>query len=61
MSNLLFKKGLYENLFGNGDDKAALAINNGTIYFTTDEGGMYVDIDNERRRVQGSVLYYETA
>ena len=55
-NNLLFKRGLYQNLPATKVD--------GTIYFTTDEGGMYVDIGSgstgKRVRVQGSVLYFET-
>jgi hypothetical protein len=38
MANLMFKKGLHENLPKNG-----IA---GTIYFTTDEGGMYIANDD---------------
>jgi hypothetical protein len=60
-SNLLFKRGLYENLFGNeAKGIRRLDQNDGTIYFTTDEGGMYIDVGNERKRIQGSVLYFDT-
>ena len=52
-TNLIFKKGLHQNL-----PQAKTA---GTIYVTTDEKCMYVDISStERIRLQGSVLYYET-
>ena len=51
---LNFKMGLYENLAST--NKSA-----GTVYVTTDERAMYVDIsDTERIRLQGSVLYYNT-
>lgn len=60
-SNLLFKRGLYENLFGNeAKGIQRLSQNDGTIYFTTDEGGMYIDVGSERKRIQGSVLYFDT-
>lgn len=53
MANLLFKKGLLARL---PETKVA-----GTVYVTTDERSMYVDIsDSERIRIQGSVLYYST-
>lgn len=59
MSNLLFKKGLVNNL------KALEAqgkVQSGTVYFTTDEGGMYIGVDSSTaKRVQGSVIYYDNA
>ena len=54
MAELLFKKGLHANL-------AAAAKKAGTLYVTTDEKCLYLDIsDTERIRLQGSVLYYST-
>ena len=54
MANLNFKWGEYKNLAG--VTKSA-----GTVYITTDEKSMYVDVsDTERIRVQGSVLYYNS-
>ena len=53
MANLNFKKGLYENL--------PLSKVAGTVYITTDERAMYVDVsDTERIRIQGTVLYYDS-
>lgn len=49
---LKFKMGEYKNL-------AAATKSAGTVYITTDERAMYVDVsDSERIRVQGSVLYF---
>ncbi len=54
MAELLFKKGLHANL-------AAATKKAGTLYVTTDEKCLYMDIsDTERIRLQGSVLYYST-
>lgn len=54
MAELLFKKGLHANL-------AAAAKKAGTLYVTTDEKCLYLDVsDTERIRLQGSVLYYST-
>ena len=54
MAELLFKKGLHANL-------AAATKKAGTLYVTTDEKCLYMDIsDTERIRLQGSVLYFET-
>ena len=50
MAMLNFKHGLYGNLF-NTDGTEKVAINNGTIYVTTDEKAMYVDLNNERIRL----------
>lgn len=59
MSDLLFKRG---QLSGLNALKEQGKIENGTIYFTTDEGGMYIGLDSTTaKRVQGSVIYYETA
>ena len=56
MANLNFKWGTYANL---PTDKVA-----GTVYVTTDEKSMYIDVpkgeSTERIRVQGSVLYYNS-
>lgn len=54
MAELLFKKGLHASL-------AAAAKKAGTLYVTTDEKCLYLDVsDTERIRLQGSVLYYST-
>lgn len=54
MANLNFKWGEYKNL-------ANAAKSAGTIYITTDEQSMYIDVSDEKRiRVQGSVLYYDS-
>ena len=54
MPNLNFKWGPYANLDG-------VAKSAGTVYITTDERSMYVDVNDETRiRVQGSVLYYDS-
>lgn len=50
MSMLNFKHGLYGNLF-NADGSNKVAISNGTIYVTTDEKAMYVDLDGNRIRL----------
>ena len=51
---LKFKMGEYKNLAS--ATKAA-----GTVYVTTDERAMYVDIsDSQRIRLQGTVLYYDS-
>lgn len=51
---LKFKMGEYKNLAG--VTKSA-----GTVYVTTDERAMYVDVsDSERIRLQGTVLYYDS-
>ena len=51
---LKFKMGEYKNLAG--ATKSA-----GTVYVTTDERAMYVDIsDSQRIRLQGTVLYYDS-
>lgn len=61
MANLLFKRGSYERLFHNEEyNNGPLPLNEGTVYFTTDEGGMYIDTDSARVRIQGSVKYYDT-
>lgn len=52
-NNLNFKYGLYERL-------ASQPVTNGNVYVTTDERSMYVDLDNKRIRLQGSVMYYES-
>ena len=45
MSMLNFKYGKYGNLF-NTDGSNKLALNEGTVYITTDEKAMYVDLNN---------------
>ena len=53
--NLLLKRGLHENLPAQGE------FVNGALYFTTDEGGLYLGKENGVGvRVQGSVLYFST-
>jgi phosphosulfolactate synthase (CoM biosynthesis protein A) len=47
---LNFKHGLYGNLF-NTDGSNKVDISNGTIYVTTDEKAMYVDLDGKRIRL----------
>lgn len=58
-NNLLFKKGTYEGLKALQDKSG---IENGTIYFTADEGGLYIGSDKKNKavRIQGTVLYYDT-
>lgn len=57
MANLQFKMGLLNDL--NNPSKAP--ITPGTVYITTDEKSMYVDInDSQRIRVGGSIIYCET-
>lgn len=52
MANLNFKWGLHEDL-------GSATKSEGTVYITTDEKSMYVDIsDNERIKIQGAVAYY---
>lgn len=53
--NLLLKRGLYANLPAQGD------FVDGALYFTTDEGGLYLGLSEGKGvRVQGSVLYFST-
>lgn len=53
MANLNFKWGLHKDL-GNATKSE------GTVYITTDEKSMYVDIsNNERIKIQGAVAYYD--
>lgn len=52
-NNLNFKYGLYERL-------ASQPVTNGNVYVTTDERSMYVDLNDQRIRLQGSVMYYES-
>lgn len=60
MSMLNFKHGLYGNLF-NTDGSNKVAISNGTIYVTTDEKAMYVDLDGKRIRLSQIVNIPTTA
>lgn len=50
MSMLNFKHGLYGSLF-NTDGSNKIGIANGTIYVTTDEKAMYIDLNNQRIRL----------
>lgn len=63
-NSLMFKKGLYADLFNINNNGTQLAFDEGTVYFTVDEGGMYIDTNvkgsNKRVRIQGSVLYFES-
>ena len=52
MANLNFKYGLADNL-------ASVDINNGTIYVTTDQRSMYVDLEGQRIRL-GDFLTYDS-
>lgn len=53
--NLLLKRGLHKNLPKQGN------FENGTLYFTTDEGGLYLGLEEGNGiRMQGSVLYFST-
>ena len=58
-NSLLFRQGKLENL----NKIAATNDTLGTVYITTDEGGMYIDtLVNDapsRVRIQGSVLYFD--
>lgn len=51
--DLKFKHGLWASL----QDQS---VENGTIYVTTDEKSMYVDLNNKRIRIQGTVLYFDS-
>ena len=54
MSNILFKQGSYAGF------KALTSYEDGALYFTTDEGGLYLGTGtNSCKRIQGSVLYFE--
>lgn len=59
MSMLNFKHGLYGNLF-NADGSNKVSIANGTIYVTTDEKAMYVDLDGKRIRLSQIVNIPDT-
>ena len=59
MSMLNFKHGLYGNLF-NADGSNKVTISNGTIYVTTDEKAMYVDLDGKRIRLSQIVNIPDT-
>jgi predicted nucleic acid-binding Zn-ribbon protein len=51
--SLLLKRGLHENLPKQGQ------FENGTLYFTTNEGGLYLGLaEGKGVRMQGSVLYF---
>lgn len=51
MAMLNFKHGSYANLFKEVDGVKQVPINNGTIYVTTDEKAMYVDLNDQRIRL----------
>ena len=56
LNNILFKKGSYAEF------KALTAHEAGALYFTTDEGGLYLGTgtgEKDYKRIQGSVLYFE--
>ena len=54
MANILFKRGKLQDLPKNNATEGAL-------YFTTDEGGLYLGIQGGKtKRIQGIVQYYET-
>lgn len=64
MAGLNFKYGLYSNLF-NTDGSNKIALQEGTVYVTTDERAMFVDLKNtegslERIRIEGTVQYYDS-
>ena len=53
MANLNFKWGLHKDL-GNATKSE------GTVYITTDEKSMYVDVSDDKRiKIQGAVAYYD--
>lgn len=55
MANILFKRGLLKDL-----PKTTGAVE-GALYFTTDEGGLYLGIENGKtKRIQGVVQQYPT-
>jgi hypothetical protein len=78
MSNILFRKGSYAdfktNVLGYDDATQQFSkeqkITEGALYFTEDEGGLYLGIsvpneyDEEThlevKRIQGSLLYFDT-
>ena len=78
MSNILFRKGLYDdfktNVLGYNTETQQFSnepmITEGALYFTEDEGGLYlgVSVPNENgegahldvKRIQGSLLYFDT-
>lgn len=52
MAMLNFKYGLHTNLVAkNADGNLKVPVNNGTIYVTTDEHAMYVDLNDSRIRI----------
>lgn len=53
MADIKFRRGSFAGL-------ANQPIVDGTISFTTDEGGMYVDVGQKRVKVNGHVRYYDT-
>ena len=61
MANLKFRYGPYANLFKkDGTPSDAVKIDNGTIYVTTDEKAMFVDLNDKRIRVGGTVQFYNS-
>ena len=65
MAELNFKYGQYSSLL-NADGSNKLPLSEGTIYVTTDERAMFVDLrkteegEVERVRIEGSVQYYKS-
>jgi peptidoglycan hydrolase CwlO-like protein len=65
MSNLNFKYGPYANLF-NVDGTPKTTLSEGTVYITTDERAMFVDLKKpnsttvERIRIDGAIQYYDS-
>lgn len=54
MADILFKQGSHAGF------KALQAYEAGALYFTTDEGGLYLGLSNsEVKRIQGSVIFYK--
>lgn len=62
MANIVFKKGSYNNFKTSILDKNA--IEDGALYLTEDEGGLYLGkvegTTKSVKRIQGSVLYFES-
>lgn len=54
MADLNFKYGPYSRL------PAYSAETEGTVYVTTDEKSMYVNLDGKQIRIQGAIQYYES-
>ena len=64
MANILFKKGTYSE-FKNNILTNTSNIVDGALYLTTDEGGLYLGVQNDEgvksvTRIQGSLLYFNS-